>query len=120
MSADAALSSVNRQFTRWSGIIYGDQAEIPANNSIDNLYTLTANTGIGSTGILKVTAGYEAQSDRIGKYDVSQGGGLFSMYKIYNAGDNFSYDDNTHTVTAVPDGIVDIYTPVSNQIADPS
>lgn len=118
LSADAALSSTNQQFTSW-GVTYGDPAEIPAENKIDNIYSINANTGIGSTGILKVTAGYEASSDNVGKYDASQGGGLFSMYKIYNAQDNFTYDDNTHTVTPGPDGIVDIYTPVSKQIADP-
>lgn len=118
MAADAVLSSINRQFTSWA-FIYGDPAEIPANNSIDNLYTLTANTGIGSTGILKLTAGYETQSSRIGKYDQSQNGGLFSMYKIYDASDKYTYDDNTHTVTPGADGIIDIYTPVSKQIADP-
>ncbi len=118
MSADAVLSSVNRQFTGW-GSTYGDPAEIPAENLIDNLYTLTGNTSLGSTGILKITAGYQATSDHIGKYDFAQGGGLFSLYKIYNAADNFTYDDNTHTVTAGGDGIVDIYTPVSKQIADP-
>ncbi|MDP4231298.1 MAG: TonB-dependent receptor [Bacteroidota bacterium] len=118
MAADAVLSSVNRQFTGW-GSTYGDPAEIPAANSIDNLYTLTGNTSIGSSGILKLTAGYQAASDHIGKYDFAAGGGLFSMYKIYNAADNFSYDDNTHTITPGGDGIVDIYTPVSKQIADP-
>ena len=41
------------------------------------------------------------------------------MYKIYNATDNFTYDDNTHTLTPGADGIIDIYTPVSKQIPDP-
>ncbi|MEP7234734.1 MAG: TonB-dependent receptor [Ignavibacteriota bacterium] len=118
VSADAVLASTNRQFTSWYWS-YGDIDEIPAQNKIDNIYSINANTGIGSTGILKVTAGYEASSDRTGKYDHSQGGGLLSLYKLYEATDNFSYDDNTHTVTPGPDGIVDIYTPVSKQIADP-
>jgi len=118
LSADAVLSSTNRQFTQWAWT-YGDPTEIPAENVIDNIYSLNGNTGIGPTGILKITAGFEASSDRIGKYDYSQGGGLFSMYKIYDAVDNFTYNDNTHTVTPGPDGIVDIYTPVSKQVADP-
>ncbi len=118
LSADAVLSSINRQFTNWTWT-YGDPVEIPAENKIDNIFSLNGNTGIGSTGILKITAGFESSSDRIGKYDYSQGGGLFSMYKIYNAADNFTYNDNTHTVTPGPDGIIDIYTPVSKQIADP-
>ncbi len=118
LSADAALSSTNRQFTTW-GWTYGDAAEIPAENIVDNIYSLNGNTGIGQTGILKMTLGYEGFSNHIGKYDVAQGGGLFSLYKIFNADDKFTYDDNTHTVTPGGDGIVDIYTPVSKHIADP-
>jgi hypothetical protein len=117
-SGDAVLSSVSAQQTGW-GLTYGDPSEIPAINQIDNLYTLTTNISTGPTGIVKVTGGYEAASDRTGKYDFSKGGNLFSPYKIYDANDAFTYDDNTHTVTPGPDGIVDIYTPVSRQIADP-
>jgi hypothetical protein len=125
-SADGALNSRSRQGTSFvsSGAgwawAYGDPAEIPGSNTIDNIYTLNASTGIGQSGILKLTAGYESYGDHIGKYDQSQGGGLFSLYKIYQAQDNFSYDDANHIVTPGPDGIVDIYTPVSKQVPDPS
>jgi hypothetical protein len=117
-SGDVALNSINRQFTSW-GVTYGDPAEIPARNQIDNIYTLTTKVPVG-TGILTLIGGYEYSSDQIGKYDFAQGGGLFSMYKIYQANDNFTYDDNTHTITPGGDGIVDIYTPVSKIIASPS
>ena len=43
----------------------------------------------------------------IGKYDFAQGGGLFSMYKIYEAKDQFTYDENTHSLIPGGDGIVD-------------
>jgi hypothetical protein len=124
-AADAALSYRNRQGTSFFGggagwtFAYTDPAEIPAQNTIDNIFTLNANTSIGQSGILKLTGGYESYGDHIGKYDQSQGGGLFSMYKIYAAQDNFSYDDANHVVTPGPDGIIDIYTPVSKQTADP-
>ncbi|MEI8135378.1 MAG: TonB-dependent receptor [bacterium] len=115
--ADVILASTNNQSTGW-GAIYGDLSEIPADNAIDNFYTLTTNIPVG-TGILKVIGGFQASSNRSGKYDASQGGGLFSLYKLYEANDNFKYDDNTRTVSPGGDGIIDIYTPVSRIIADP-
>jgi hypothetical protein len=117
-SADAVLSSVNRQIADWS-YTYGDPSQVPARDYTDNIYTLRANISIGNTGILKVNGGYEASTDHTGKYDYSQGGGLFSPYKIYEAKDQFTYNEDTHTLIAGGDGIVDIYTPVSKQIADP-
>jgi len=119
MTADAVLSSINRQYNSWSDM-YGDPAELQARDLIDNIYTLRGNLGVGNTGIVKLIAGYEASSDYIGKYDQSAGGGLFSMYQMYQANDNFSYNENTHTLIPGADGLVDIYTPVSRQIADPS
>lgn len=121
-SLDAALSSLSRQFNSLS-ISYGDQAEIPALNQIDNLYTIRANKSLGENGVdglLDFTVGYERQSYHFGKYDQTAGGGVLSMYKIYDAKDQYTYDDNNHIITPGADGIVDIYTPVSKQIPDPA
>lgn len=121
LSADAVLSAVSRQ-TNGVTLAYGDPAELPARNTIDNLYTLRGNKALGengSDGLVEFTVGYERVNDRYGKYDQSAGGGLLSLYKLYDPQDNFSYDDNNHVVTPGPDGIIDIYTPVSKQIPDP-
>jgi hypothetical protein len=121
-SLDAALSSLSRQYNSVA-LSYGDPAELPAQNQIDNLYSLSANKSLGENGVdglIDFTVGYERQSDHYGKYDQSGGGGVLSEYKIFEAKDNFTYDDNNHTIINKPDGIVDIYTPVSKQIPDPS
>lgn len=121
MSADAVLSVLSRQYNS-VGISYGDPAELPASNSIDNLYTLRGNKALGengSDGFLEFTVGYERANERFGKYDQSAGGNIFKLYQLYDPKDQFTYDDNNHVVSPGPDGIIDIYTPVSKQIPDP-
>ncbi len=121
MNADAVLSSASRQFNGVN-LAYGDVAELPALNNFDNLFTLRGNTALGeggSNGLIEFTVGYNHVNDHYGKYDQTIGGGLFSPYKLFDAQDKYTYDDNNHSVTPGGDGIIDIYTPVSKQIPDP-
>jgi hypothetical protein len=115
--ADAIVSSYSAQSNSF-GFRYGDQTQLPAENNIEQLYTLNAKTQIGE-GLAEFTVGYDALNDRFGKYDYATGGGLFDLYKIYDPKDEYTWDDITGTLTPGPDGIMDIYAPVSKQIPNP-
>ncbi len=119
-SADAQLTSTSSQINGRS-FLYTDQAQLPAINNVNNLYTINAKGEIGE-GILELLAGFQTIDERYGKYDQSAGGGMFSLYSLYDPKDEYVYDDISHTMTAVPggDGIIDIYTPAGRQIANPS
>ncbi|HET9135599.1 MAG TPA: TonB-dependent receptor [Candidatus Kapabacteria bacterium] len=121
LSADAVLASTSRQ-TNGVPFQYADPAEYGAYNELQNLYTLKGNTALGeggADGLIDFTVGYERYSLHSGKYDQIAGGGLFKFYHIFESADKYTYDDNNHTITEKPDGIPDIYTPVSKQIPDP-
>jgi hypothetical protein len=118
ISADADISSESRQFNG-VGTVYADPANLTAQNEFNNIYSLTGRSQIGE-GILELEASYSTQSRYYGKYDQSQSSGLFSTYKMYKPTDQYTYDDNSHTLSLKQDGIIDIYTPVSRQIPDPS
>lgn len=117
MAADVDYASTSQQF---NGVgFYGDPANLQAENDISTVYSLNGQSQVGE-GIINFNLAYTNSSDNIGKYDHSQNASLFQLYKIYKPEDKYFYDDITHQFYPGSDGIVDIYTPVSRQIPDPS
>ncbi len=118
LNADVAIGSDSRQYNDVF-YYYADPANLTASNELNNLYTLGGNKQIGE-GVLQFDLSYLTKTFDEGKYDHSHTGGLFSLYNIYTPTDKYTYDDNNHILTPGPDGIIDIYAPVSRQIPDPT
>jgi len=118
IATDATYASTSQQINNVN-VIYSDPAQLPARNQLESIYSLNAWTQIGE-GILKADVAYALSSDYYGKYDHSQDATLFNLYKIYRPEDKYFYDESTQTIVPGSDGIMDIYTPVSRQIPDPS
>lgn len=95
-----------------------DPYYIPGVNDFQNVYSLNTRGQIGE-GVLEFTASYFTDDYRNGKYDHSSKMGIFSPLKFYSVDDNFTYNDEDHTIVPGADGVIDSYTPVSRQISDP-
>lgn len=118
VSANTELSSETDELGGW-GTLYEDPYYIPAEQQVNNVYSLTARGEIGS-GVLELTGSYSIYDIQLGKYDHSQPLDVFHSPQFLSVADNYTYNDIDRSVTKQPDGIVDIYTPVSRQIPDPS
>ncbi len=118
LSADAIFSSESREYNSVF-FYYSDPANLTASNELNNVYSLTGSKSIGD-GVLQFDASYETINFDNGRFDQSVSPSLFSLYNIYKPTDKYTYDDNNHVLNAGADGIVDIYTPVSKQVPDPS
>lgn len=115
-SADVIVSSTSYQFNTWN-TLYADQAQLPATNNVNNMYSLNMTGEIGGA-ILELQGGYVTLDNRFGKY--SGGGGMLELYKLFDPKDDFTYNDISRSASPGGDNIIDIYTPVSRQIANPN
>ncbi len=116
-TADAILSSTSYQTNSWN-TLYADRAQLPATNNMNNLFSINAVKELSGGAMLEMQAGYVTMNDQFGKHGAVRGG-LFEQYKIFEANDHFTYDDISRTALFGADRIVDIYTPVSRQVANP-
>ncbi len=118
ISADANLSSETDQAGQL-GLMYMDPYYLPATEQTNNAYSLAARGQIGE-GILQLTAGYSVYNVQSGKYDNSKPIDATHLPNFLSVADNYTYNEDDHSVTAKADGIIDIYTPVTKQIPDPA
>lgn len=116
-SLDAALSNENDLFNNVA-TMYLDPYYLGARNVINNVYSLNARGQIGD-GILELNGGYSVIVTKSGKYDQSQTVNAFSNPHFMSIADDYTWDDQSQTIIKGPDGIIDIYTPVTKQIPDP-
>ena len=118
ISADANLSNETDQGGA-STLIYMDPYYLSATEQTNNVYSLSARGQIGD-GILELTAGYNVNDIQDGKYDHSLPLDATHGPVFLSTADNYTYNEDDHSLTAKPDGIIDIYTPVTRQIPDPA
>ncbi len=117
-SADAELSSESDLINSWS-LIYMDPYYLPASNTINNVYSLNARGQIGD-GVLELTGAYSVINSQSGKYDQTLPvDALHAPHFLSNA-DNYTWNDQSQQVLPGGDKIIDIYTPVSQQIPSPA
>jgi hypothetical protein len=116
-SADYDYSSESDQLNS-TGLIMLDPYYIPGQNDFQNLYSLNSRGQIGD-GVLEISASLFTDDNQYGKYDHSSKMGIFSPLKFYTVDDKYTYNDEDKSILNQPDGIIDIYTPVTRQIPDP-
>ena len=118
LTANADLSGESDLLNGW-GTLYEDPYYIPAQEQTNNVYSLTARGQIGA-GVLEATGAYTEIDNQVGKYDHSLPVDATHLPKFLSTADNYTYNSADGSLTAKPDGIIDIYTPVTQQIPDPS
>ncbi|HET6511903.1 MAG TPA: TonB-dependent receptor, partial [Candidatus Kapabacteria bacterium] len=102
-----------------TGTIMMDQDLIPARNMEQAIYSLNVQGPIGEANI-QVNGSFQTNVSDIGRVVPGEEYNMFNPFKIYAPTDKYSYDEASRTLIEQPDGIIDIYTPVSRQIPDPA
>jgi hypothetical protein len=118
ISADAALANESDQNGGW-GTLYLDPYYLNAETQVNNAYSVKAHGQIGD-GVLELNMGYSVLNTQYGKYDHSLPIDATHVPHFLSVEDNYTYNESDQSITAKPDGIVDIYTPVTRQTPDPS
>ncbi len=115
--ADAALNATSELLNSW-GTLYEDPYYVPAYEETNNVYSLNARGQIGD-GVLELQGAYNLDNKQSGKYDQSQPVNITHLPQFLSIADNYTVNSDG-SITAKPDGIIDIYTPVTKQIPDPA
>jgi hypothetical protein len=102
-----------------TGLMYMDPYYLPASSTIENVFSLNSRGQIGD-GVLEFTAGYHTYNSQTGKYDQAQSVDAFHAPHFLSIDDKYTWDDQSQTYELKPDGIIDVFTPVSKQIPNPS
>ncbi len=118
LTANAALSGESDLLNSWT-TLYEDPYYVPAEEQTNNVYSLNARGQIGS-GVLEATGSYTVQDIQLGKYDHSLPVDATHLPQFLSVADNYTYNSIDGSITNKPDGIIDIYTPVTKQIPDPA
>lgn len=100
-------------------LLFMDPDQIPARQESNNLYTLQAQGPIGE-GVIQFNGSYSTFNRDIGRIVPGEEYNLFNPYQIYAPDDKYTYDETNRQLIEGSDGILDIFTPVSRQIPDPS
>lgn len=101
------------------GTLVMDPDLIPARNEEHNVYSLQVSGPIGEANI-QVNGSFQQLVRDYGRVVPGETYGMFNAFKIYAPTDKYSYDESSRSLINEPDGIIDIYTPVSRQIPDPA
>jgi|GEM_PF-3581614 len=115
---DAALNATTELLNGW-GTLYEDPYYVPGYEETNNVYSLNARGQIGE-GVLEIQGGYSLDDKQEGKYDHSQPVNITHLPKFLSLADNYTYNSTDGSLTQKPDGVIDIYTPVSKQFPDPA
>jgi len=118
IAGDVALSSES-DLLNSVGLLYMDPYYLPAQNYINNIYSLKLSGQVGE-GVLEIQGGYTIYDFQLGKYDQSSPVDAFHSPHFLSVEDKYTYSEEDQSVTSGADGIIDIYTPVSRQIPDPA
>ncbi|MDP4199025.1 MAG: carboxypeptidase regulatory-like domain-containing protein [Bacteroidota bacterium] len=118
MSADAELSS-ETDLINDASFLYLDPYYLPASNTVNNVYDFNARGQIGD-GVLELTGAYSIINSQTGKYDQSQPVDALHSPKFMSIADNYTWNDQDQSVIKGGDGIIDIFTQVSQQIPNPA
>lgn len=102
-----------------NGTLMMDQDLIPGRNQEQAIYSLNVQGPIGEAN-LQVNGSYQTTVTDYGRLVPDENYNIFNPFKIYAPTDKYSYDEASRTLIEQPDGIIDIYTPVSRQIPDPA
>lgn len=117
INANVALDAESSLDNGW-GTLYEDPYYVPATEWTNNVYSIDGRGQIGD-GVLEFTAGYSLNDVQTGKYDQSKPVDAFHLPQFLSVADNYTVNTLDNSITKVPDGIIDIYTPVNRQIPDP-
>lgn len=114
----ATYASESRRFGS-AGSLFMDQEMIPGQNELNSIYSLNIQGPI-SDAIVQLNGSFSTFRRDIGRVVPGQSYNLFNPFDIYLPEDKYTYDEANRTIIAEPDGIIDLYTPVSRQIPSPS
>ncbi|HET6400810.1 MAG TPA: hypothetical protein VFH95_05355 [Candidatus Kapabacteria bacterium] len=118
VTANADLNATSGLLNSWT-TLYEDPYYIPAEEWTNDVYSLNARGQIGD-GVLELQGGYSLYDIQYGKYDHTQPVDITHEPQFLSTTDNYTYNSIDGTVSPGPDGIIDIYTPVTKQIPDPA
>ncbi len=100
------------------GTQYEPNYYYPATEWTNDVYSITGRGQIGD-GVIEFTGAYSLYDIQSGLYDVTQPVNALHEPQFLSIADNYTINPDG-SLTAKPDGIIDIYTPVNRQIPDPA